>query len=347
MKSTLLRAAIVGASSLAGKELADELLRSGGVAWNLTLLDETETAGQMTAAGDEAMVTQPLTPDSFTGADVVFFADDAELARKYRRQAVAANAAVVDLTAGLAQESVAVRAPLLSSSGLANERLDLVTEAVVAAHAVSLMLAYVCARLQARWGEGVSLSASVLMPASEHGKEGMDELHAQTVALLSFQTVPKDVYDTQVAFNVNTGFGPAARVDLNRVSDRIGGELRSLLGTQAAAGCAFQCVQAPVFHGCSASVYLRFQEPADVAAVRDVLSHETLLTVVDEAEAQPNGATASESDAMQASLRAEAGLDGKGVWVWLVADNLRLTARNAVACAAELLAIRPAAGVVQ
>ena len=39
-------------------------------------------------------------------------------------------------------------------------------------------------------------------PASEHGQRGMDELHQQTVNLLSFQPLPKDVFDAQVAFNM-------------------------------------------------------------------------------------------------------------------------------------------------
>ena len=43
---------------------------------------------------------------------------------------------------------------------------------------------------------------TVLEPASEHGRRGMDELHEQTVNLLSFQQLPKGVFDAQVAFNV-------------------------------------------------------------------------------------------------------------------------------------------------
>jgi len=66
---------------------------------------------------------------------------------------------------------------------------------------------------------------------------------------------------------------------------------------------------------------------------------------VDTEDGAPNNATANEQETMQASLRSVA--TGDGVWLWLVADNLRLPARNAVACAGELLAMRSAAGRVQ
>ena len=41
----------------------------------------------------------------------------------------------------------------------------------------------------------------------------MDELHQQTVNLLSFQPLPKDVFDAQVAFNLVARYG---RVDVDQ-----------------------------------------------------------------------------------------------------------------------------------
>ena len=51
-------------------------------------------------------------------------------------------------------------------------------------------------------GKVRSVVCTVMEPASEHGQKGMDELHEQTVNLLSFQELPKNVFDTQVAFNM-------------------------------------------------------------------------------------------------------------------------------------------------
>lgn len=346
MTTALRRAVIVGASSLLGKELAEELHRSGGTVWDLTLLDAEASAGQMAAAGEEALLIQPLTPESFLAANVVFFAADPTTTRKHWRAAVAAGAGVVDLTGALAGEhGVVLCAPLLAGVGVLERRLDLATEAVVACNATSLMLGYVAACLGSAWAGRARMAATVLLPASEQGKEGMDEMHAQTVALLSFQTPPSEVYDAQVTFNLNVGFGPAARVSLGELSKRVTGELGVLLGAEAAGRCAFQCVQASVFHGCSASIFLQFEEAVSLPDVERALRHSMLLNLSDGEEAPPSSATANEEEAMQATLRVDERSSGHGVWLWIVADNLRLTARNAVACAGELLTMRPAGRV--
>ena len=298
--------------------------------------------GQVTAAGEEPLVIQTLTADSFDGADVVFFAADAATTREYWRRATAAGAGVVDLTGVLRGEAgVSTRAPLLVQAGLQEQRLDLTVEAVSAAHPATLMLAYVSLRLQEAWAGRASLSATVLLPASEQGKEGMDELHAQTVALLSFQSLPQDVYDTQVTFNLNAGLGSAARVGLDATTARIAGEVKALLTQDAAASTSFQCLQAPVFHGCAISAFVKLDDGVTVAAVEDALAHPTLLTMADEEDALPNNATANEQETMQAKVQADAMTEGRGFWIWIVADNLRLQARNAVACAGELMTMRP------
>jgi aspartate-semialdehyde dehydrogenase len=39
------------------------------------------------------------------------------------------------------------------------------------------------------------------------------------------------------------------------------------------------------------------------------------------------------------------GSEGSAFWLWMAADNLRLVARAAASCAAELAALRPASPV--
>ena len=66
--------------------------------------------------------------------------------------------------------------------------------------------AAVAARAEGRQ-QSKRVVATVFEPASEHGQKGMDELHEQTVNLLSFQQLPKKVFDTQVAFNMVARYG--------------------------------------------------------------------------------------------------------------------------------------------
>ena len=67
-------------------------------------------------------------------------------------------------------------------------------------------------------------------PASERGQKGMDELHEQTVNLLSFQPLPKKVFDVQIAFNMVSRYGEEAKPSLAGVQERIVRDYKSIAG---------------------------------------------------------------------------------------------------------------------
>ena len=54
-------------------------------------------------------------------------------------------------------------------------------------------------------------AATVLEPASQFGRAALDELHQQTVTLLSFQSMPRELYDAQAAYNLLSGLGEPRR----------------------------------------------------------------------------------------------------------------------------------------
>ena len=102
-------------------------------------------------------------------------------------------------------------------------------------------------RLQAKLAL-TSVAATVMEPASEYGRAAMDELHQQTVNLLSFQTLPREQYDAQVSFNLLPELGEAAKVKLGATEQRIRRHY-SVLSEGRLPALALQIVQAPVFHG--------------------------------------------------------------------------------------------------
>src|SRR5580693_9940670 len=101
MTDRVYRIGIVGASSLAGKELSEELAASSFAAADFVLLDVEEAAGQVTAAADEVSFIQRLETTSFERMDFVFFAGDAEVTKKYWQAAREAGASIIDLTYAL------------------------------------------------------------------------------------------------------------------------------------------------------------------------------------------------------------------------------------------------------
>src|SRR5207247_300203 len=69
---------------------------------------------------------------------------------------------------------------------------------------------------------------TVLEPASERGQAGISELQKQSANLLSFQPLPKAVFDAQLAFNVLPEYGEDAPLALQTVEDRISRDLAAL-----------------------------------------------------------------------------------------------------------------------
>jgi aspartate-semialdehyde dehydrogenase len=335
MAGKILRSAVVGASTLLGKELAEELNDGSAGVWDLTLLDTEESGGTITAAGDEAMVIQPLSAESFAGMDVVFFAGEGSTALAFWKAAHAGGASIVDLTGALeALPQVLVCSPLVEGSA----QPDLATVAVVPAHPAAVMLSLVRRRLSPL---GLTrMVATVLQPASAFDSAGVEEMHQQTVSLLSFKPLKKEIYDAQVAFNVVASLGEAAKTNLEMVGERIGRHIQSLTGESDS--IALQLLQAPVFHGYTASVFLEMPSGSSEEALCAALAGDVLQLVEEGAPSNENVAGKGE---VLLSVKAASAKAGSGFWLWMAADNLRFAARNAVASALELVQLRPASGV--
>ena len=333
------RIGIVGASSLAGKELADTLAESTLAASDVVLLDDEDLAGQITAAGDEATFIQKIDADSFAAMDFVFFAGSPDATRKYWKAARLAGASILDMTYTLeAEPGVIVRAPWAHLSGL-NEP-DLTTPAVVPAHPAALMLLLTASRIHARLPIR-TIAATVFEPASEHGRPAMDELHQQTVALLSFQSLPREQYDAQVAFNLLPSLGESAKINLAATQTRILAQYTSL-SSSSAPELALQLAQAPVFHSYVASVLIELQAPATTEDVEASLHGEPIDITTPDSDPPSNISAAGQPNVLT-SVRSTTSDDTPSTrfWLWLAADNLKLAALNAIACANEQRRLRP------
>lgn len=342
--------AIVGASSLLGKELGSELNESSLAASNITLLEEEEdAAGQLTAAGDEVAFIQKIDGSSFEHMDFVFFTGSAKETKSHWQQARRAGASILDLTYSLeGEKDVVVMSPWVSEAEgkqvLAAHGLDLGTQAVVPAHPVAVMLALVATRIHKKFSV-TTLAVTVMEPASEHGRDAMDEMHQQTVSLLSFQTLPREQYDAQVSFNLLPSLGSRAKVQLDAIDKKIRRQYE-LLSQGTLPSLSMQVVQAPVFHGYVASVFVETKEPTTVAHLEAALAGEHIDLVSAESE-PPSNLSAAGQEEIMVRVIGETGKTEKGTrfWLWLAVDNLKLAAVHAIACAMELRRLRPSGKV--
>jgi aspartate-semialdehyde dehydrogenase len=347
------RVAIVGAASLRGKELNDVLGESSFAAADFALMDDEEAIGKLESVGDEVTFIQPITASSFEKADFTFFASDEEITRKRWEAAQSAGSSIIDLSGALEDEpGVIVRSPWVRQAILEGEDSDeadqtspdLKTPAIVPAHPAAVVLGLILAGLKSL-GAIHSAWATILEPASEYGRAAMDELHQQTVSLLSFQNLPKLMYDTQIAFNTVATTGDDARINLAASEARIRRHY-ALLSAGRLPEVAIQLVHVPVFHGHCFSLGVEFDKPVTIEHLQAALSGEHIEVTVTDADAPSNLAAAGQETVM---LRIRPAANELGAtrrfWLWATSDNLKLAALNAVACAQELKRLRPQGSV--
>ena len=337
--------ALVGASTLLGKELKEALADSPLAAGDVVLMDEDEGLGQLDQVGDEVTFVRAIEPDAFEKMDFTFFCGSEALTRKHWRSALRAGSTVLDLTGALELEAgVLVRAPWIGGE---ETNPDLFTPAVVPAHPATLALALLMERLLQAAPVHVAF-ATVILPASEFGRAAMDELHQQTVNLLSFQTLPRAIYDAQAAYNLLSGMGENATARLGALEQRIRRQFGLLSGNRWPA-LALQVIHAPTFHGHGFSIGVEFERPVEIKAIEEALSGDHLDLVLEDTDSPSNLAATGQNDVL-VRMRPEPGARNPGeasrVWLWAASDNLRLYAQNAVECALDLRRLRPQ-GTVQ
>ena len=324
-KTTKITAAIIGGNSLIGRELT-ELADGKGV--HFDLIDGDLTGGTLALDETEALYLAPITEESLKPARAIFLAGKPESHVKARSLAPA-ESPVIDLTGALEDQPEArLRAPLVEK-----ERPPLVRLSVIA-HPAAIALTQLLRILEEAGTIGRTI-AVIHEPASERGTAGIGELDKQTRGLLALRPLPKTVFDEQLAFNLLPQYGAEAVVKLEDIELRIERHLASLLAaTPSIPMPSIRLVQAPVFHGYSFSIWTEFEASANVKELVRVLKAAGVDVRDSDTQPPSNVGTAQQSGLTVGAIRVDRN-NSKAVWLWMVCDNLRVLAENALAVAQE------------
>jgi aspartate-semialdehyde dehydrogenase len=334
----LYRLAIVGAGTLKGKEVAEVLGDRNFPSLDIKLLDDNDSLGQLESVGDEVSFIQSVRSEQFEKIDFTFFASDQECTRQNWKKAQAAGSAIVDLSYALEDEPDAdVKSPWIQRQLGQLLTPELQPGPAVVAHPAAVVLALLLLRLK-KAGEVKRVVATVFEPASEHGQKGMDELHEQTVNLLSFQPLPKKVFDTQVAFNMVARYGEQSVPALHTVEHRVLKHYQRIAG-KGAPPLSLLLLQAPIFHGHALTLHVEMERPVEIDGVSKALAGEH-VTITGLAEESPSNVNAAGQGDVLVSIQPDTGL-ANGLWLWAASDNLRIAAATAVECAENMAATRP------
>jgi aspartate-semialdehyde dehydrogenase len=328
------RIVIVGATTLRGKELVD-LLKERIPSADLKLLDEEIAAGILTEAAGEPAIIQSVDPDSFENARIVFFAGKPEFAAKHADDALRSAPFVIDLSGGLRDRlgtqqwipslDVALP-PVRPSSSKVGKAFYSPSSPVIIACALASGLM--------QWSP-TGVSIVFLQPVSERGQDAIEELERQTVSLLSFQPIGKTVFDAQVAFNVLDRFGDASAERLGATRESVARDVANYLDSRTSVP-ALQLLQAPVFHSHGFSAFAELKSSPEPSEVEASLAASGFKFPEGEEAAPSVISAAGEPKPLLGHVERDLNRNG-GYWFWGAADNLRITAENAVAIAEKVL----------
>src|SRR5438093_778354 len=337
-RTNLYRIAIVGAATLKGKEIAEVLSDRNFPSADIKLLDDDESLGQLETAGEEISFIQSVRAEQFEHVDFTFFACDRDCTGNNWKTAQKAGSAIVDLSFALEDVPEAVlRAPWIERQLGQVLTPELQPRPVVIAHPAAAVLALLLLRVQ----KAIAVKrvvATVFEPASEHGQKGMDELHEQTVNLLSFQQLPKKIFDTHVAFNMVSRYGQQAAPALATIEHRVLKHYQRIAGKDAPLP-SLLLVQAAVFHGHAFAVHIEMEQAMELAALSQALAGEHVHIALSVQEVRTNVDAAGQGDVLLSIVPDPN--SANRFWLWAASDNLRIAASTAVECAETMAASRP------
>jgi len=330
-----IRAAFFGSTTLLAREMRAILETRGLPVLDLKLYDDNAEGAIAEFDGEALLVGRP-DEDFVEGLDLAFMCGSSSQSIPYIDWPARHGYVAIDAS-GAASGLPGI--PLVHTEINPGDIMsgDAPAPLIASPHPISHNIATLGAAL-ASVGPVRRIETVSLMPASDLGEPGIQELYGQTLGLLNFSEVPKDTFGRQIAFNVLTSAGEAPD-GADALDGRLRREIAALLGMPPAA-VLVRAAYAPVFHGHAHCVTTTFDEPVDPGALEERLGSNRGITIVKDArEFSPVDLAGQESVAVH-GLRVDA-LEPARVNLWGFCDNLKGgSCLNAIRIAERVIDLR-------
>jgi aspartate-semialdehyde dehydrogenase len=313
---------IVNPQTLVGNEIKTILRERSFPFDKVVLLDSTgKGAGALSEVDDEPAVVAAASDDELEDLDLVFFcgppAGNREWIERYRDD----KFVVIDVS-----QPSTIEHGRLAVAGI---NLDDIAEGdrlLISPHPVAIPVALIVHQVEMA-SRLEACTTTVVQPASEFEQIGVEELAQQTISVLNIKSVPKAVFDRQLAFNLY----PA----LERNEEFIVEQIRTL--TDPDAQLALLITQGTIFHSHTFSLFLKTRDELPVDQIVNRLRDNPALVLPKSDESFGTIDAAGKDEVLIAEVRRDPTIRG-GFWVWAVCDNLRRSsALNAVLVAEKIL----------
>ena len=275
----------------------------------------------------------PLTEESLSGLDIVLFATGASVSREFVPAAAAAGAVAIDNSRAFRMNTdVPLIVPEVNPQAMAGHG------GIIANPNCSTIQIALPLEVVRREAGLVRVVASTYQSVSGTGLAAIEELADQSRAVLDGEPVVSEVYPTEIGFNCLPHIDDFDEEGHTREERKMIDETRKILEMPGLA-MAVTCVRVPVFRSHAVALNVEMEHPLDPAEARAVLSAAPGIRVLDDPEsmAYPTQVDARGTDDVWIGRIRRDESVRNGLWMWVVADNLRKGAALNAVQIAELL----------
>ncbi|MEO6866391.1 MAG: aspartate-semialdehyde dehydrogenase [Gaiellales bacterium] len=325
-----LNIAIVGATGNVGTTLLEVLAERGIPIASLRAMASSRSVGTEVTCGTHVVRVEDLAEADPTGIDVAFFSAGGQRALDHAPRFAEAGAIVIDNSSAFRMDpDVPLVVPEVNADTLANLPRGIVANP----NCSTIQLVVALRPIHEAYGLD-RVSVTTMQSTSGTGRDAMKELEHQARVVMGIAAEEPKVYPHEIAFNVLPHCDSFLADGFTREEQKLVDESRKILGIPDLRLVA-TCTRVPVFIGHSEAVHLELKAPADPIQVQALLASAPGIELTDDPSANeypmPRDA-AGLDEVLVGRVRQDPSVpDGKGIALFVVADNLRKgAATNAV-----------------
>jgi aspartate-semialdehyde dehydrogenase len=297
-------------------------------------LASKRSAGKTVTFHGKQVAVEELTPKSFAGVEVALFSAGASVAREYAPIAAQAGAVVIDNSSAWRMDpEVPLVVPEVNIAAAQNRPKGIIANPNCSTiqMVVALKPLHDAAKIK-------HVIVSTYQATSGKGHAAVEELLAQSRAILDGKSHEAKVFPGQIAFNTICDWKPGEG-DYSEEELKMVNETRKIMGDPSI-GVSPTTVRVPVVNGHSESVHVQFHRPMKASEAKDLLRKAEGVVLMEEPYApgkHPQPVHASGEDPVYVGrIRDDLAVPG-AIDMWIVSDNLRKgAALNAVQIAERL-----------
>jgi aspartate-semialdehyde dehydrogenase len=324
----------VGATGAVGHEFIQTLDARHFPVDEIHFFASERSAGKILHFNGEEVTVKELSPDSFKGIEIAFFATESPISKQWAPVAAKAGAVVCDDSSAFRMDP---SVPLVVAE--VNPEDIRWHNGIIANPNCSTIGLLVAINPLHKVNPIKRIIVSTYQAVSGWGQAANEELDQQVKQHTRGETLTYKIFSHQIAFNVLPEIDSAMENGYTKEEWKMAEETRKILHDPSIRLSA-TCARVPVFVGHSEAATLEFTHPMSPKEAKEILSRAPGVVLMDNlpAHVYPDALTAAGRDETFVGRIREDTSNPGGLVMWIVSDNTRKgSSVNTVQIAEEMI----------